>query len=223
MKEFETTFNGERQKFHKDTFDNISEERKNRILEVSLREFAANGYNAANINVIAKEAGISIGSLYSYFASKEDLFLTIVDKGFLLIEEVITDIKNTSGGIFEKLEKLFLEAREYAIKYPEMNQVYIDLTTQGLSNLSNRLSNKLETITIELYKTILVEEKPTLKDDINIGVAAFLIDNLLCMYQFSFSSDYYKNRMKLFLGSNNIKDEEVLSELIRFIRNAIEK
>lgn len=213
-----------RQKFHKDTFDNISEERKKRILDVSIKEFAEKGYNAANINAIAQKAEISIGSLYSYFASKEDLFLTIVDVGFQLIEEVINNINIVEEDIFSKLEKLFRTTREYAIKYPEMNQIYLDLTTQGLSGLANRLSTKLESITVEFYNNIINEAKikGIIRTDINLELTSFLIDNMLTMYQFSFSSDYYRDRMKIFLGSKyDIEEDALLNEIMKFIKRAL--
>lgn len=213
-----------REKFHKDTFDNISEERKKRILDIAIKEFAVKGYNAANINVISKKADISIGSLYSYFASKEDLFLTIIDMGFYLLEEVLNNANAVDGDIFLKLEKLFSSAREYAIKYPEMNQIYLDLTTQGLSSLASRLSNKLESATAEFYSNIIkdAQMKGIVRKDIDKGITAYLIDNLLIMYQFSFSSDYYRDRMRIFLAhKDDIDNDALLNEIIRFIKNNI--
>ena len=50
-------------------------------LSAALRHFAEKGFNGTSINALAREAGISIGSLYSYFPSKEDLFLSLVAQG----------------------------------------------------------------------------------------------------------------------------------------------
>ncbi|MGL6107794.1 TetR/AcrR family transcriptional regulator, partial [Romboutsia sp.] len=61
--------------FCKPTFNNIPNEKRNRILEEAEKEFAQKGFIGANINKISKNAGISIGSMYSYFESKEDLYL----------------------------------------------------------------------------------------------------------------------------------------------------
>lgn len=137
--------------FHKSTFDKIPEERREKILNEAIKEFAANGYNAANINYIAKKAGVSIGSLYSYFAAKEDLFLEVIDKGYNILEGVLRSIDINQGDIFDQLEKLLRAAQAYAIKYPEINQMYLDLTTQGLSGFSDKLSYKMESITAEFY------------------------------------------------------------------------
>ena len=66
---------------HKEAFDRISDERKNLILEVGIEEFSSKGYENANINIIAQKAGISIGLMYKYFATKEDLFMTCIGRG----------------------------------------------------------------------------------------------------------------------------------------------
>jgi trehalose-6-phosphate synthase len=42
------------------------------------------------------------------------------------------------------------------------------------------------------------------------------------MYQFSFSSDYYKERMKIFLGEDRLNDiEGVEQSIMKFIRLAL--
>ena len=50
-------------------FDRLDESKQQRVLQAAISEFAARGYEAANINKIAEVADISVGSLYKYFAS----------------------------------------------------------------------------------------------------------------------------------------------------------
>ena len=216
----------EKQVFYKSTFEKISEDKREKIFEVAISEFASNGYSSTNINTIAKKAGISIGSMYSYFASKEDLFLTIVDEGFHLLEKALEEIHPDEGNIFEIIERLFRVTREYAENYPEMNQIYLDLSTQGLSGLSSRLSWQMESITAKLYAQILrkAKEQGTISPDIDDQLVSFCLDNLLVMFQFSFTSDYYKDRMKIFLGDVGVKDEErIIEGIMEFVRKALEK
>ena len=80
-------------KFHKDTFDKTTEERRQNVLNVAIEEFALNGYNATSINDISKKAQISIGAMYSYFASKEDLFLSIVNNAYFLMDDILRDVE----------------------------------------------------------------------------------------------------------------------------------
>ena len=42
--------------------------------------FLAQGFDAASMGAIAREAGVSKGTLYVYFKSKEELFEAIVEE-----------------------------------------------------------------------------------------------------------------------------------------------
>lgn len=53
--------------------------KRRQILEGARRTFLANGFDAASMNEIAREAGVSKGTLYVYFKSKEELFEAIVE------------------------------------------------------------------------------------------------------------------------------------------------
>lgn len=219
-----TNDNKDKTKFYKETFEKISEERKQKIINEAIKEFAENGYNASNINTIAKKAEISIGSMYSYFASKEDLFLTIVDECFHVLESVLYSINLENGNIFDILENLLRASRYYAIKYPEFNQIYLDVTTQALSKFSNKLSHKLEEITANKYMEIITHAKEQKLIDINIDdkIVSFCIDNLILMFQFSYTSDYYRERMKIFTGYDTNKDDEkIIKEILKFIKKAL--
>jgi AcrR family transcriptional regulator len=212
------------QVFHKDTFDKTTVERRQRVIDVAVSEFAARGYSATNINDIAKKAGISIGAMYSYFASKEDLFLAVVGSAYTLLETVLNDVRAKETDIFKLFEALLAASREYALRYPELNQIYLDLTTQGLSQMASRLSNKLESITVKTYRDVLREakQKGQIAQNIDEETAAFFIDNIFMMYQFSFSVDYYKDRMQIFLGKEKSADTAAVEKSIMdFIKKAL--
>ncbi|MCX7922849.1 MAG: TetR/AcrR family transcriptional regulator [Clostridia bacterium] len=66
-------------KFLYSNFESLPEEKKKKIIDVCLEEFAENGYDKASTNSIIKKAGISKGILFHYFGSKKNLFLYIVD------------------------------------------------------------------------------------------------------------------------------------------------
>lgn len=53
----------------------------NLLIDTSLSLFSEKGYEATSIRVIAKHAGISLGLLYNYFKSKEDLLVEICKRG----------------------------------------------------------------------------------------------------------------------------------------------
>ena len=54
------------------------EETYRQILEAAYQVFARRGYEAATVDEIAAECGISKGALYHHFPSKEELFATLI-------------------------------------------------------------------------------------------------------------------------------------------------
>lgn len=57
-----------------------SMERKQRIMEAALALFAQKGMKGTSSNEIARKAGVSIGTFYSYFENKKTLFLEILEQ-----------------------------------------------------------------------------------------------------------------------------------------------
>jgi AcrR family transcriptional regulator len=51
------------------------------IMEAAIRIFGRTGFSASKIADIATEAGVATGTLYNYFSSKEEIFLSILDDG----------------------------------------------------------------------------------------------------------------------------------------------
>jgi AcrR family transcriptional regulator len=54
--------------------------KRRQILEGARRMFLAQGFDAASMGAIAREAAVSKGTLYVYFRSKEELFEAIVEE-----------------------------------------------------------------------------------------------------------------------------------------------
>ena len=71
-------------------FMRIPGDKRRRIIDVAVKEFAGYGFASANVNRIAEEAGISVGALYKYFPTKEDLFMYIVEVAAAGISILIT-------------------------------------------------------------------------------------------------------------------------------------
>ena len=61
------------------------------LLEATARVLLKEGYDRASTNRIAEVAGVSIGSLYQYFPSKEALVAAIIDRHMQEISEVTRD------------------------------------------------------------------------------------------------------------------------------------
>jgi len=211
-------------KYHKAAFEKIPDEKREKILTVAASEFAGKGFDKANINVIAKKAGISIGSMYNYFSSKENLFLAIVEYGYDVLESVIADIDLDEGDIFDKIEKLLRAAQKFSRQYRELSQIYLDITTEGLAHLSVALSRKVESVSAVFYRALINQAKKDGRIDETIDeyVAAYCLDNLILLLQYSYITDYFKERMKIFAGPDALEnDEKIIAGMMRFIRKGL--
>ncbi len=213
-----------KEKRYKETFEKISQEKREKIIQIAVSEFASNGFRGANINVIAKKAGISIGSMYNYFATKEDLFLTCMDEGYKLLEDAIGSVSLDNKDLFGKLEELVRAAQRFARQYPEIHQLYLDATTEGLSDLSRQVSRKIENISAVFYKEEIdhAKKQGLVREDIDTRVACFCIDNIILLTQFSYTSEYFKERLKIFIGEDALEDDERLVQgVMQFYRGAL--
>ena len=59
----------------KETFYNLKQDKRERILRSAVNEFRAHGFRSANIGTIAKNAEVAKGSMYQYFDDKKELFI----------------------------------------------------------------------------------------------------------------------------------------------------
>ncbi|HEY9595399.1 MAG TPA: TetR/AcrR family transcriptional regulator, partial [Spirochaetia bacterium] len=206
------------------TFHRLPIEKQQRLLSVAKKAFADGGYAETSINDIAVTAGISIGSLYKYFRSKEDLFLTIIEEGRGVLEEVLGGIVDSDQPVLARIESLLRAAIEYSRKDPDFVRIYIDCTTQGLAPLAARLSNRIESIAAEAYRKLIAagQARGEIDPELDPSVAAFCLDNLFLMLQYSFGCDYYRERLALFAGTRLADDAEAMVKAsARFIANAL--
>ncbi len=61
---------------------NVSDERKSQIITAAEDVFTKKGFSEARMDDIADETGLSKGTLYLYFKSKDDLIIAILDRIF---------------------------------------------------------------------------------------------------------------------------------------------
>lgn len=80
---------------------------RRRIIQEAAREFARLGFDQANINVIAEQAGIGKGTIYLYFENKRELFLSMLR---FIAQAHIASIRAalaSPGSFQERLERLY--------------------------------------------------------------------------------------------------------------------
>lgn len=211
-------------KHFNDSFERISEEKRNRILSTAISEFANRGFTSANTNTIAQKAGISVGSLYKYFETKEDFFLTVVDHGITQLEKTLESVLSMDLDLFGKIEKIIRIIQTHSRINQDIIRLYNEMTTESNYELITRLSGELESLSAKCYIEMinLAKKEGTIASDVDSNLSAFLLDNIFMTLQFSYSTVYYKERMKIYLGEDIFdKDEDVVTGVMRVIRRAL--
>jgi len=85
----------------------IRSDKKNHIVEAAATVFAQKGYASATIADIAARAKIGKGTIYEYFASKEDLFFAVFEWFKKQTEDAArVDIGVLGGSVANRLEAL---------------------------------------------------------------------------------------------------------------------
>lgn len=206
-----------------DLFLRIPEEKRKRIYDAAINEFAIYGYVNANTNKIARNAGISVGSLFQYFDNKEDLFLTTVKYCASILKEALEQIMTDEEDILLKVEKLLRTIQIHSRDNMNMIRLYNEMATQSNSRIICEAVGELESMTAQLYSSLIerAQQENEARTDCDPRMFAFLLDNLFMMFQFSYSCDYYRERFKLYVSDDIFdRDDFVIEQTLKFIKAA---
>jgi AcrR family transcriptional regulator len=82
--------------------------------------FADKGFDAATMTEIARVAGASIGSLYQFFATKEQLAAALHGEMLEEMGEMLEalDVKAAQSTVPELIDQLFVELSDFLVAYP---------------------------------------------------------------------------------------------------------
>lgn len=98
-------------------------DRPDEILAAALSVFAERGFAAAKLDHIAARAGVSKGALYLYFATKEELFLAVVDQAVAPDLRRIGELAANHPGPFPDLARAVAELAPQVLARPEIGGV----------------------------------------------------------------------------------------------------
>ena len=124
-------------------FESLQEEKKQRILNAAIEEFAVNGYDKASTNSIVKKANISKGLLFHYFESKKKLFLYVFDYCITsLIEKYYSLKEGEAEDIFERFMRMSIRKMKIIKEEPLMNKLVFSALTNMPGALKQELSER---------------------------------------------------------------------------------
>jgi len=153
----------------------LIDRRRKQIIDGAIQVFTAKGFHSATVREIAEAAGLTMGSLYNYIRSKEDIIYIVYDYiTRILREEVIEAI----AGLTDPGERLKVALRQNLHTIYEYQDVVMFiykastfLDTESLHEVLAR-----ETEYIELFENLLRDYfKETAVDETRLRLAADLL------------------------------------------------
>jgi AcrR family transcriptional regulator len=103
----------------------VSEFRCNEILDAARKIFAKKGFADATMDEIAATSGLAKGTLYLYFKSKRDVYLSTLQHGSTELLQRVTANTQEVTGVRAKLRATIATRVEYAEENRDFIKIYL--------------------------------------------------------------------------------------------------
>lgn len=146
------------------------------ILSAAQKVFARRGFHSARTSEIAREAGVAEGTLYNYFPSREEIFLSLFDEGWEAFTEQVRRRTGALDDPSDKLKSIFAAAMRLFLRNRSLAQLFLMETSPGSVFMNSRVALRLADF-LDLIGDILEEGKRRGKyhPDLDTRVARMII------------------------------------------------
>lgn len=152
-------------------------QKKQSIKEAALLLFSEKGYHGTSSNEIAKKAGVSIGTFYSYYSNKKDLFYELTmkyyDNVLKDIPEIPFDDDTNPRSIIKKYIKIVATGHEYMPDFHKIINILAE-SDEEFKAFYDECDNKIGEKIFQLFANNIHLSRVK-----NLEVAIFVIKNSL--------------------------------------------
>ena len=195
----------------KETFFNLTEEKRTRIEQAAIEEFGVYPFDASSVNRIVEGAGIAKGSFYQYFTDKKDLYKHIMS---LIItkklEHMSPLLQNPFGlDVFTLLHELYASGLSFALSNPALLEVGNKLLSDPSHELYGEILAENKDKSDHFFLQILraAEQRGEIRHGLDLPLVAYLLTTLNIAV-----SDYYTKRTK-----GRVYSLEMMDDIKKFI------
>ena len=164
-------------------FEQLADLKQKSIIDASVNEFANNGFKNASVNKIVEKAGISKGSLFNYFKSKNLLFDHIYAIALREVKSYLAKVRDESENddFFTRFSKIINAGIMFINKQPRLAKIYFRLLNSDDSPQGKKIIQKLHNEAIR-YLTYFIEkgiDRSELQSNLNPATVAFMMESIL--------------------------------------------
>ena len=166
----------------KDTFFNLPEEKRERVIQVALEEFAQHGYAQASVSRMVRRAGIAKGSIYQYFDDKKDLYLYLIRLvGEAKVRFMAQEKPPAGRDFFEDFRGQLLAGARFGLASPR-NQLYVQVASKMYASpIRDEMLAKMKEMS-EAYLADLVraaQEKGQIRTDVPVELVTYFLNAVM--------------------------------------------
>jgi AcrR family transcriptional regulator len=204
------------------TWDRLPASRRDAVLAAAEAEFGANGFSRGSLNVIAREAGVSKGSLFQYFADKGDLCAYLAD---IVCLRIRADLEPQIPGLPWATD--FFEAiRRFGhawVRYHATHPAELALTVAANLELDPTARSAVRTVVnrhyIEVLRPLLEQARQDRQLDADADIEAFLALLMLVFPHLVIAASNSDLDALLGLGGGTVADgEQAVDRLVEVFR-----
>jgi AcrR family transcriptional regulator len=150
--------------------------RRDQILDAAMRCFARQGYRATSMEDIVRESGLSVGAIYTYFSSKEELFCALADARMEQNVGYIRELFSRPGPFSEKsaqaVDFFFGLLSEEQLPYLRLTfEVWVEaLKSERLAARNKQRCEHARSFFLWMFKE--AQQRDELRDDVDVAAAA---------------------------------------------------
>jgi AcrR family transcriptional regulator len=104
--------------------------RRKQILDAARALLLKRGISSTSMNRIARDAELSVGTLYIYFKNKEELYAELQEEGLNLLYDKVKEAKERGKSPHDKLKEISIAYLDFS----EENRNYFDIINYFLSS-----------------------------------------------------------------------------------------
>ena len=155
------------------------QQRRAQILAAAMTCFARQGYHATSMDDVVRESGLSVGAIYSYFPSKEDLFLALCDDRANQTLAYLNDLFRRPGPMADKtreaVDYVFQLLSDEMLTLTRINLEFMSVAINS-ERLKERQERRCESVR-QFLRWLLSEaqQQDEVRADVDVEAAAELM------------------------------------------------
>ena len=181
------------------------------ILNAALQLFTRQGYEKTSISQLAQSAGVGKGTVYGYFQTKSEIFLTFCEQQLSFVNKALKASSNSDTPLLDGLLTLFMNEFRFIQKNKEFGRTLLRETVfpkELTVEQSKEIDNKYIELMLPMFKA--AQQRDELRTDIEL---IFLVGHFYGLYIMTISG-WYMGRL--------LEEEDVADAMESLFRQALQ-